>query len=190
MQTHAAFQTQAFRFTRQKGASVRGSHLVPSYLGHGQESSINRVPGAGRHCPQHDEVSRREPEKHRTGDVETSRLTHGLRAGDSVAGPVPERGKGQALGKAVGDGWKVPRSDDGAYYVTEQAGVAALATRQRTEEAARVLANALTEAGFPGLARLVVTEPVTEGRATVTLLPMRPDEARQLAALIDRAGRT
>lgn len=91
---------------------------------------------------------------------------------------------------AVGDSWEVGEDDDGAFHVTGQAGLAALATRQRTEEAARVLANALVEAGFPGLARLVVTEPATEGPATVTLLPMRPDEARQLAALIDRAGRT
>lgn len=79
--------------------------------------------------------------------------------------------------------------DDGAFHATDQAGVTALATRQRTGEAARVLAGALVEAGFPGLARLVVTESVSDGRASVTLLPMRPDEARNLAALIAKAAR-
>jgi hypothetical protein len=69
-----------------------------------------------------------------------------------------------------------------------QAGLTDLGARQRTEEAARVLGNALAEAGHPNLARLVVTEPVAEGPPTVTLLPMRPDEARALAALIDKAG--
>jgi hypothetical protein len=49
---------------------------------------------------------------------------------------------------AVGDGWEVGEGDDGAYYVTEQAGVAALATRQRTEEAGRVLLTPSQKPGF------------------------------------------
>jgi len=73
---------------------------------------------------------------------------------------------------------------------TGQAGLTDLGARQRTEEAAGVLANTFAEAGHPNLARLVVTESVAEGPSTVTLLPMRPDEARALAALIDRARRS
>ena len=102
------------------------------------------------------------------------------------------------MGKLIGDGWAV-EGDDGAYHASDRSdgaqddanrpGLVELATRQRTEEAARVLANALAEAGFPGLTRLVVTEPVADGPASVTLLPMRPDEARTLAALIEKAGR-
>ena len=94
------------------------------------------------------------------------------------------------MGRLVGDGWTVGEDDDGAYHASGgRASLPELATRQRTEEAERVLANALAEAGSAGLARLVVTEPVADGPASVTLLPMRPDEARALAALAEKAGR-
>jgi hypothetical protein len=88
-----------------------------------------------------------------------------------------------------GDGWVVEQDEDGAYYSPEtpRASVAELSTQQRIEEAARVLAHALAEAGFPALGRLVTPADATDGPASVTMLPMRPDEARALAALISRS---
>lgn len=119
-------------------------------------------------------------------------------SGRALLSPVPfhqptAREAGETLGnRLIGDGWEVGDGDDGAYRASDSGGresLVELATRQRTEEAARVLAGALKGAGFPALARLVVTESVADGPASVTLLPMRPDEARTLAALIEKAGR-
>jgi hypothetical protein len=67
-----------------------------------------------------------------------------------------------------------------------QSGITAIASRQRADEAARVLPAALTTAGLQRLARLVIADPACTSSPTIDIA-MRPDEARELAALVDRA---
>lgn len=63
----------------------------------------------------------------------------------------------------------------------------AAASNQRAQEAGRVLQAALAAAGLSRVARLVITERAGPSTEAVELMPLRPDEARQLAALIDRS---
>jgi len=70
---------------------------------------------------------------------------------------------------------------------TAQGGLTALADRQRADEAARVLQAALATAGFNRLARLVIADPACASPTTVDMAPMYPEEAHELAALVDRA---
>jgi hypothetical protein len=70
--------------------------------------------------------------------------------------------------------------------VHEPTSVHALADAYQTHEAARVLKAALEAAGLPRIARLVTDAPGS-GPHGVQLLPMRPDEARELAAFVDRS---
>jgi hypothetical protein len=64
--------------------------------------------------------------------------------------------------------------------------VHALARAHQAHEASRVLQAALKAAGLPQIARLVVTDQPGPGPYAVHL-SMRPDEARELAAFIDRS---
>jgi hypothetical protein len=67
-------------------------------------------------------------------------------------------------------------------------GIAALAGPERGAQAARVLRAALDTAGFGRLARLVTAEDSAgSGSGMVGMAAMRPHEARELAALVDRA---
>jgi hypothetical protein len=69
----------------------------------------------------------------------------------------------------------------------EQTTVHTVAEIHQSHEAARILQAALTAAGLPQIARLVITDAPGSGPHCVQLLPLRPDEARDLAAFVDRS---
>lgn len=63
-----------------------------------------------------------------------------------------------------------------------------LASFHRAEEVARILAAALEAAALPQIARLVEVGSTDSDAYAVTMQPLRPDEARALAAFVDRAA--
>jgi len=74
-----------------------------------------------------------------------------------------------------------------ADHLARKTSLAALAGRARAEEAAGRLRVALAMAGLDRLAGLVVTGGTGPGPATIELVAMRSEEARELVAVVERS---